>query len=103
LSGSASFSHGVASGDPTADRVVIWTRVSTDRDTVPVEWIVAHHRGLEEVVGSGQANAEAERDHTVAVDVEGLTLGDTHYYGFRCNRDSSPAARSPTSRAGTTS
>jgi alkaline phosphatase D len=92
------FVHGVASGDPTTERVVIWTRVSTDLDSVPVEWMVARDRDLEDVVASGEATAEAERDHTVCVDVEGLTPGGTYYYGFRHDRDSSPVGRTWTLR-----
>jgi phosphodiesterase/alkaline phosphatase D-like protein len=41
LPGSRTFSHGVATDDPTTEQVVIWTRVESDRDGVPVEWIVA--------------------------------------------------------------
>jgi phosphodiesterase/alkaline phosphatase D-like protein len=28
------FYHGVASGDPLEDRVIIWTRITPDRDTL---------------------------------------------------------------------
>jgi len=91
--------HGVASGDPTTERVVIWTSVSTDRDTVLVEWIVARDEGVRDVVRSGEVTAMAERDHTVHVDVDGLEPGETYYYGFRAERDSSPVGRTWTLRS----
>src|ERR687894_818052 len=40
------FEHGCASGDPLPDRVCIWTRVTTDEPSVPVEWRVARDREL---------------------------------------------------------
>ena len=72
MPGSRTFLHGVARGDPTTDRVVIWTRVESDRDGVPVEWIVARDRELGQTVVSGEVSAEAEADHTVHVNVAGL-------------------------------
>ena len=40
--GKARFDHGVASGDPLADRVILWTRVtaSPDANAVTVNWAV---------------------------------------------------------------
>ncbi len=93
------FQHGVASGDPTTDRVVIWTRVSADADSVPVVWTVAHDRELSDVVVSGRARAEAENDHTVHVDVVGLEAGRVYHYGFEAAGERSPVARTWTLRA----
>ncbi len=79
------FFHGVASGDPLEDRVIIWTRVTPDSlNTAPitVDWRVATDTGLQNVVQSGTFTTNAERDYTVKVDVTGLTAGTTYYYGF---------------------
>ena len=67
------FRHGVASGDPDASGVVIWTRVS-DAGEQPVElgWLVARDPGLKSVVARGSAVAESDADHCVSVDVGGL-------------------------------
>ena len=92
----AAFAHGVASGDPAADRVVIWTRVSGADADVPVEWTLARDPGLREVVASGSAVAAAERDHTVSVDVDGLEAGATYHYGFAANGEASPVGRTRT-------
>lgn len=77
------FAHGVASGDPLADRVVLWTRVSVEPNTTPVvEWIVADDPMLRTIVARGRVRALPARDHTVKVDVPGLEPGTTYYYGF---------------------
>ena len=46
------FRHGVASGDPTAEAVILWTRVepASPAETVRVEWVVARDRSLRDVV-----------------------------------------------------
>ena len=91
------FQHGVASGDPLTDRVVLWTRVTTDAPgDVPVAWVIAHDAGITDVVASGEVVATADGDSSVHVDVAGLEP-DTHYwYGFRAAERDSPIARTRT-------
>lgn len=91
------FAFGVASGDPLADRVVIWTHVTTgDEESATVTWWVARDAGGEDVVARGTAEAVAERDHTVHVDVAGLRAGTTYWYGFEVEGDASPTGRTRT-------
>jgi alkaline phosphatase D len=92
----SAFGHGVASGDPLTDAVVIWTRVTTDDPTAPVEWTVARDPDLRDVVASGEAVARADDDHTLHVDVAGLDPGTTHYYGFTADGERSPVGRTRT-------
>ena len=67
------FAHGVASGDPLTDRVLIWTRISgTTQDDVPVHWVVSEDPNLRDVVRSGTATTGPDQDWTVHVDVDGL-------------------------------
>jgi alkaline phosphatase D len=98
----APFLHGVASGDPLADRVVIWTRVTPDRGTgdVPVTWRVATDPGLTEVVAKGRVKATAARDWCVKVDVAGLRPGTTYYYDFASGGRTSLTGRTRTAPAG---
>jgi alkaline phosphatase D len=79
------FYHGVASGDPLEDRVIIWTRVSPpELDTVvTVEWIMALDTALQQIVRHGTTTTSAYRDFTVKVDVDGLEANRTYYYAFR--------------------
>jgi alkaline phosphatase D len=91
-----SFEHGVASGDPLTDRVVIWTRVTAGEDRVPVDWVVARDPVLQDVVARGTAEARAARDHTVHVDVGGLEPAGIYWYRFESAGDVSPVARTRT-------
>ncbi len=93
------FAHGVASGDPLTDRVVLWTRVTTDAESVPVTWTIARDPDLNEVVATGEAAADAERDHTVSVDVAGLEAGAMYHYGFFADGEGSPVGRTWTLRS----
>ena len=96
-SGAVVFNHGVASGDPQADKVVIWTRVSPEQaGPVPVRWIVARDRDLTDVVKSGVVQATDARDYTVKVDVTGLRAGAPYFYGFRAGEAHSPRGKTKT-------
>ena len=82
------FGHGVASGDPLSDRVIIWTRVTlTDDDiaadkSVPVEWKVATDETMTNIVSSGITETNSDVDYTVKIDAEGLSPNTTYYYQF---------------------
>ena len=77
------FYHGVASGDPLQDRVIIWTRVTPNEDQdIPVTWRVAEDVNMQQVVKSGTFQTNSGRDYTVKVDVSGLNAGQTYYYQF---------------------
>ena len=91
------FRHGVASGDPATDRVVIWTRATTDEDRpISLRWTVAHDARLADVVAQGEVEATADTDYAVQVDVGGLEP-DTHYwYAFNADGDGSPVGRTRT-------
>jgi alkaline phosphatase D len=98
----AVFQHGVASGDPLADRVILWTRVSvvSAKPLVPVTYVVATDPGLRSVVQRGATTTSAARDFTVKVDVAGLRPGTTYYYQFTAGGAASPLGRTRTLPAG---
>lgn len=80
--GEVAFEHGVASGDPLPDSVILWTRVTPASDAegpIPVQWQV---RDGDEAVASGVAMTSAARDFTVKVDADGLTPGTSYTYHF---------------------
>ena len=94
---SAPFVHGVASGDPLTDRVMLWTRVTTDgSDPVTVNWVIGEDEAMKKVVDSGSVEATADSDWTVHVDATGLEPDTTYYYGFRALDADSPVARTRT-------
>ncbi len=94
----AVFVHGLASGDPTTDAVVLWTRVSGagGRGDVDVRWTIASDPELRRVVAQGETRARAERDWTVHVDVKGLAPATTWWYGFEALGQRSPTGRTRT-------
>ncbi|WP_417520682.1 alkaline phosphatase D family protein [Marinobacter sp.] len=96
---STEFTHGVASGDPLADGVVLWTRVVPNKEfekAVSVAWEVATDSGFENLIHSGTAEARNAHDFTVKVDVRGLTSGQTYYYRFRTSDSQSPVGKTLT-------
>lgn len=81
----APFYHGVASGDPLANRVMLWTRVTEDSLTTPnvsVQWRIATDTSMLNVVNSGTGLCEASKDWTFKVDVGGLAPNTWYYYDF---------------------
>lgn len=95
--GAVSFMHGVASGDPLQDRVVIWSRVTAEgAGPVPVRWIVARNRTLSDVVKTGVVDATAARDFTIKVDVTGLRPGAPYFFGFRVGAAESAVGKTRT-------
>jgi alkaline phosphatase D len=95
------FYHGVASGDPLSDRVILWTRVTPEvgQNEVVVQWRVATDPTLQSVVRTGTATATSERDFTVKVDADGLQPGMVYYYGFIANGRASLTGRTRTAPA----
>jgi alkaline phosphatase D len=95
--GAVAFNHGVASGDPLHNRVVIWTRVSPEQPgPVPVRWIVARNRELTDVVKTGVIETSEARDYTVKADVTGLRAGAPYFYGFRAGEAQSAVGKTRT-------
>lgn len=98
------FQHGVASGDPLADRVILWTRVTqASTGSVSVAYTVATDAALANVVTSGSFTTDAARDYTVKVDASGLAAGTTYYYRFSAAGFNSPVGRTKTLPTGTAS
>lgn len=98
------FPHGVASGDPDADGVVLWTRVSRQalleagvhERVVPVRWELASDDGFGRIVASGAHDARPELGHSVHVEVGGLEPGRPYWYRFITAGEASPAGRTST-------
>jgi len=80
---SRAFPHGVASGDPLPDGVVIWTRINSKAEVVDVEWELARDIAFENVLFSGKVITGPERDYTVKIDVSGLFPDQFYFYRFR--------------------
>lgn len=94
---SSVFKHGIASGDPLSDRVIIWTRVTAPAPgTINVDWEVASDEGFGIIVARGTASTGSERDYTVKMDVTGLQAASTYFYRFAMGNEISPVGRTKT-------
>ncbi|WP_418956547.1 alkaline phosphatase D family protein [Streptomyces tritici] len=107
-SSAPAFLHGVASGDPLPDGVLLWTRVTPTPEAVPgsgegpdtaVTWEVAEDREFARVVARGTAGATAATDHTVKADVRGLRPATRYFYRFTAGGTVSPVGRTRTTPA----
>ncbi|MCX7606143.1 MAG: alkaline phosphatase D family protein [Bacteroidia bacterium] len=102
----APFLHGVASGDPLTDRVILWTRVTPPQNwtgSISVSWQVATDPQFSQVVASGSTSTDAARDYTVKVDATGLQPGQWYYYRFQALNATSPIGRTRTAPTGSVS
>ncbi len=95
---SVAFKHGVASGDPLADRVILWTRVTPPAGTTSVAVTVKVYREptLTTLVGSQSFSTDAARDYTVKIDFDGLSAGTSYYYQFESGSTKSAVGRTRT-------
>lgn len=79
-----SFAHGVASGDPLATAVVLWTRLTSNDPGRSYDLVaqVATDPAFSNVVRSFSVTARPEQDFTAKVDATGLSPGQGYYYRF---------------------
>jgi alkaline phosphatase D len=95
------FRHGVASGDPLPDGVVLWTRVTPAEDgPVEVVWRIARDPDLDAVVAEGTGRADASTDYTVHVAARDLEPATTYFYAFDALGRRSPVGRTRTAPHG---
>ena len=102
--GIAVFQHGVASGDPLQDRVILWTRVTPPNPAavVAVRFEVATDPAFTQTVARGTTRTDESRDFTVKVDPARLRPGTTYYYRFLVGNEASLIGRTRTLPAGAT-
>jgi alkaline phosphatase D len=106
--GAPAFRHGVASGDPLPDGILLWTRVTPTPDALPgsgkgpdltVGWELAEDQAFTRIVARGTTVATAASDHTVKADVRGLRPATAYWYRFTAGTALSPAGRTRTAPA----
>ena len=104
------FQLGVASGDPTSDGVVLWTRLAPQpllgggmpMESVAVGWEVAEDEHFSTIVFQGQTLAHQALAHSVHVEVNGLQAARWYWYRFYVGADVSPIGRTRTMPTATT-
>jgi len=99
LLGAKGFTHNVASGEPAADSMLLWTRfVPADRHAeVGLTAEMALDQDFAQVVAGGTVRTGAWRDWTAKVTVDGLRPGTVYWYRFiAADGSRSPVGRSKT-------
>lgn len=98
------FQLGVASGDPSPDGFVLWTRLAPDPATgggmpsqdVQVDWQVASDENMSRVIHQGSATASPQLAHSVHVEIDGLEPDRWYWYQFKAGSEVSPRGRTRT-------
>src|ERR1043165_7884325 len=99
------FQLGIASGDPSPDGIVLWTRLAPrplqlgggmPSRPVEVRWLVAEDEAATKIVREGTALALPELAHSVHVELSGLAPDRPYWYRFRVGDDESPIGRART-------
>jgi len=104
------FAAGIASGDPTRNSVVLWTKLIPDtsaerewqRGTVQVDWEIASDEGMKRVVRRGREMATPDFGHSVHVDATGLDANRWYWYQFKAGSAISPIGRTKTAPSSAT-
>lgn len=103
--GTVRFDHGVASGDPLADRVILWSRVTPANEAatapIPVSVLIARDEAMTDIVSQALTETSKSRDFTVKVDAASLDPATTYFYQFTA-KTSVGDVMSPVGRTRTT-
>lgn len=92
------FLHGVASGDPLQDKVILWTRVTVADLSlrIELEWEIALDRDFKNIQNSGKVQTSNAQDFTVKVDADKLKANQRYFYRFKFGEVLSPAGQTKT-------
>src|SRR5579859_7397050 len=99
------FTLGIASGYPTSDGMVLWTRLALEPlapdgglppEVLPVKWEVATDDRMRNVIQHGTAYATPEWAHSIHVEPSGLDPGREYWYRFESGGERSPIGRTRT-------
>ena len=104
------FTLGVASGDPLADGIVLWTRLAPEplegggmpMVRIDVDWEIAADSRFSKIVQRGSEVARPELGHSIHAEVSGLEPAREYWYRFRCGDEVSPVGRTRTAPAADT-
>lgn len=99
------FTLGVASGDPDANSVVLWTKLAPQPlepaggmspESVIVGWEIAEDEGMKQIVATGKSVATPQLGHSVHAEVGGLKPDHWYWYRFHAGDAVSPVGRTRT-------
>lgn len=89
------FNHGVASGDPLSDAIILWTRVTPSREEAGVNMTlqIADDADFKDNLVQQDVIALASHDYTIKVDFSGLNANSRYYYRFITDAQVSPTGQ----------
>lgn len=96
------FDHGVASGDPLADRVILWTRATPQQEDIGDDttfWIdleVARDAAFTNIVRQESVPTSKAQDFTIKIDLQDLEAGSIYYYRFKSEETTSVVGKTKT-------
>lgn len=94
------FAHGIASGDPAHDSVVLWTRISFPGEELPanvsVDMELATDSEFSTIVATQNLATGPERDWTVKCIADSLMPGTSYFYRFKTGGTASPTGQTKT-------
>jgi alkaline phosphatase D len=95
------FALGIASGQPRADTVVLWTRLTGAGlpERVPVQWEIARDEAFQDIAAKGEETAELAWAHSVHAEPAGLEAARWYWYRFRALGEQSAVGRTRTAPA----
>lgn len=98
------FEHGVASGDPLQDRVILWTRLTPSESSarLQVTWEIALDQQFKQIIKTDKVMTTAAYDFTVKVDAIGLKADQSYFYRFIFGDKVSPIGQTKTLPSSTT-
>lgn len=92
------FLHGVASGDPLQDKVILWTRATVNDASLrlEVEWEIAADPEFKNIQNRGKVQTSNAQDFTVKVDADQLKPNEHYFYRFKFGSIISPIGQTKT-------
>ena len=91
------FSHGIASGDPFKNSVMLWTRITPDEEgDISVTWEVSDTEDFGSLINKGDIKTGKVKDYTVKVEAKNLKADSWYYYRFRVGDTVSAVGRTRT-------
>ena len=95
------FALGIASGQPRADGMVLWTRVTGADlpEQVEVRWELARDEAFQDIAAKGIETAQAAWAHSVHAEPSGLEAGRRYWYRFTALGQRSAVGRTGTAPA----
>ena len=102
---SVTFEHGVASGDPLSNKVILWTRATPkerlkDNEKFTINYEIAIDKNFKDIVRKGSVTTSKNRDYTIKIDVQNLQPATTYFYRFNSKEIYSPIGRTKTTPVG---